>query len=390
MTLALKSTLTRLGQSQGALAAELGISRSAVNLILVRNRWPASRPRAELEAAIRAYLSRHGATRSEMDAAFNAAADDAAAKTHYTEDIEMFLSKQSLTPQALKHFGLFRTPFDDPREVEDVWMGARVRYVREALWDTARNGGFRVVVGESGSGKSTLREELADRIVRENARVQVIEPYTLGLEDSETRGTPLRSTQIAEAIIAKLAPTERPRQSPQMRFEQCHRVLIESCRAGYTNLLQIEEAHCLPISTLKHLKRFSELKDGLRPVLGIVLYGQTELATKLDGKSAAVREVTQRAEIVTLEPLDQDLAAYLQFRFERIGKRLDEVMEPAALDALAKRLMPVQRVRRGGREVLEPANLRYPLAVRNLLISAMNEAAFLGAPKVSPQIVEGC
>lgn len=389
MTLTLRSTLARLRQPQGALAAELGISRSAVNLILMRDRWPASRPRTEIEAGIRAFLQRHGATAAEVTTAFDPAAPDTQGPANTSEeDIEMFLGKQSLTPQARKHFGLFRSPFDEPRAIEDIWMGDSVRYVREAVWDTARNGGFRAVIGESGSGKSTIRGELADRILIENARVQVIEPYVLGLEDSETRGTPLRSTQIAEAIIAKLAPTQSPRQSPQRRFEQCHRALIDSSRAGYTNLLQIEEAHGLPDSTLKHLKRFTELKDGLRPVLGIVLHAQTELADRLSSRN--LREVAQRLEIVTLEPLDADLPAYLQFVFGRAGKQLDDVVEPGTLDALAKRLMPVQRVRRGGREQLEPANLRYPLAVNNLLTMAMNEAAFLGAPRVSAKIVESC
>ncbi len=47
------------------------------------------------------------------------------------------------------------------------------------------------------------------------------------------------------------------------------------------DLLVIEEAHGLPTATLKHLKRFFELEDGFKKLLGIVLIGQTELRMNL-------------------------------------------------------------------------------------------------------------
>ena len=37
-----------------------------------------------------------------------------------------------------------------------------------------------------------------------------------------------------------------------------------SSEAGYSHLLIIEEAHSLPIATLKQLKRFFELEDGYK------------------------------------------------------------------------------------------------------------------------------
>ncbi len=58
---------------------------------------------------------------------------------------------------------------------EDVFTTPDIRYVREALYQTARHGGFMAVIGESGAGKSTLRRDLIERINRENAPVIVIE-----------------------------------------------------------------------------------------------------------------------------------------------------------------------------------------------------------------------
>lgn len=59
----------------------------------------------------------------------------------------------------------------------------------------------------------------------------------------------------------------------------------------------------MPLPTLKHLKRFFELKRGFERLLGIVLIGQIELAVKLSENNPAVREVVRPCEVVTLQPL---------------------------------------------------------------------------------------
>ena len=74
-----------------------------------------------------------------------------------TEEDTMLLAKQALFPATKKHFSLFNNPFtDEVRSAEEVFSSPDVRYVREALFQTARFGGFMAVVGESGAGKSTI------------------------------------------------------------------------------------------------------------------------------------------------------------------------------------------------------------------------------------------
>lgn len=141
----------------------------------------------------------------------------------------MLLAKQALFPATKKHFGLFRDPFaEDIRSAEDVFTSADVRYVREALFQTAKHGGFMAVVGESGAGKSTLRRDLIDRINQENAPIQVIEPYIIAMEDNDVKGKTLKAAHIAEAIISTLSPLENVKRSPEARFRQLHRVIIFS------------------------------------------------------------------------------------------------------------------------------------------------------------------
>ncbi|MDK4697967.1 AAA family ATPase [Kingella negevensis] len=242
------------------------------------------------------------------------------------------------------------------------------------------------VVGESGAGKSTLREDLQDRINREGRQVVVIEPYVLAMEDNDQKGKTLKAVHIAEAILEAVSPNTSPKRSPEARFRQIHKALADSAKAGNKHVLVIEEAHCLPLPTLKHLKRFFELKNGFERLIGIVLIGQTELGQKLSENNPNVREVVQRCEVVTLLPLtDGKLQGYLKHKFERVGVNVADVLTDNAIDAIAARLTVTSR----NKNQLQQQSLLYPLAVNNLVSAAMNEAAGLGFSKVDADIVKG-
>ena len=300
------------------------------------------------------------------------------------EDETMLLAKQALFPATKKHFSLFTNPFtDEVRSADEVFTSPDVRYVREALFQTAKFGGFMAVVGESGAGKSTLRRDLIDRINNENLPIIVIEPYIIAMEDNDKKGKTLKAAHIAEAVISTLAPLERMKQSPEARFRQLHRVLKDSSRAGNQHVLIIEEAHSLPVPTLKHLKRFFELEDGFKKLLSIVLVGQPELKLKLSERNFEVREVVQRCEVVELAPLDSCLEQYVEWRLKALGRKSDDIFDRDALDTVRGRLILTNARNKA------QTSLLYPLAVGNLLTSAMNLAAELGLPKVTADVVKG-
>jgi type II secretory pathway predicted ATPase ExeA len=362
----LKTVMQDAGIKQGVLAAAAGLSRSALNVFVNRGSLPVGVDREDVERRIAACVKAHGGP-------------TAALFEDPKEDLAMLLRKQSLTSAARRHFNLVKDPFADPVEADDVFLSPDIRYVREAMYQVARHGGFLAVVGESGAGKSTLREELIDRLQREEQSVIVVQPYVLASEGTDLVGKTLRSHHIAESIMAAVAPLAKPKSSPEARFRQLHESLRDSARSGHAHVLIIEEAHSLPLPTLKHLKRFRELKDGLRPLLSVILIGQPELALKLSEHNPEVREVVQRIEIVTLPALDKDLETYLAHRFKRAGTALDKVLAKTALDALRNKLTPTR----------SSGTLLYPLAVHNALTAAMNRAAELCAPIVDADIVRG-
>ena len=380
----MKEEFKQLGKSYTAAAAEIGCSKTALVNAMVHGKWP-KKDADWLREKLRQYFETNGA---DIPASLRNEPETAPA-THpkESEDDTMLLRKATLTQAAKQHFGLPRDPFNDEiREAADVFLTPDVRYVREAMFQTACHGGFVAVVGESGAGKSTLREDLQDRINREGKQIIMIEPYVLAMEDNDIKGKTLKAAHIAAAILEAVAPGVKPYRDAEARFRQVHRALQESARAGNKHVLMIEEAHGMPVPTLKHLKRFFELKSGFERLLGIVLIGQTELAQKLAENNPNVREVVQRCELVTLLPLtDGKLAGYLKHKFERAGGDITKVMDESAIDAIADRLTVRSRTAKGA----EQHSLLYPLAVNNLVSAAMNQAAELGFDIVDADVVKG-
>lgn len=404
--LRLKLILRRLGAEQQHLGVHLRLSAAKTAQWINHEEWP-RRDSAELREQVTAWLKARGALPEELATWWQPLPEDearhligpargrgkrAGVRDHSEvtsdtppEDTVMLLRGQKLTDVARKHFALFRDPFrGEIRVHEDLFITLDARYCREAMWQTALHGGMTAIVGESGSGKTTLREDLAERIGAEGEAVLLITPYVIDMEERTAKRRTLGARDIASAIVHSLAPHQSVRQDGQARFLQVHRLLADSYRSGNKHCLVIEEAHDLPTATLRHLKRYLELKEGFQPLLSVVLLGQPELGHRLSELDASIREIVQRCEVVHLRPLDGALEPFLAHKLARAGKRLDEVITPDGLDAIRARLT-IDTGR--GRASTGPVSLLYPLAVQNLLTAALNQAAELGLPQVSADIV---
>ncbi|MHA4952220.1 AAA family ATPase [Acinetobacter pittii] len=390
---ALKQLLIDHTITQASIAKALDVSGTTINFIVNNGQWP-KKNKEQLRQLFINFLLEKGisqdAIQNALDADQSHTVDDQAldggtdSTTQPEEEQLMLLRKQTLTPAAKKKFALFKNIFtENIRTAGELFNNSDINYVREAMWQAAKgNSSFIAVVGQSGAGKSTLRRELIDRIEREHEAAIVIEPYVLATEDNDFKGKTLKSLHIAESILAALAPSTNAKRSPEARFRQVHQLLKESSRAGHHHILVIEEAHSLPIPTLKHLKRFLELENGFTPLLSIILIGQDELKIKLAENNQEVREVVQRCEIVTLEPFTQTtLVDYLQHRCKAADRQLSDFIDESGLDAICAKL-----TRNVGRKN-QSESLLYPLAVGNLLTGALNVAAELGVDVVTGDLV---
>ncbi|MDF7667903.1 AAA family ATPase [Orbaceae bacterium ESL0727] len=400
----LKTVMKKFNIKQTQLAKHIdfkgnSISPAVINLIINHNQWPKSIERSTLEPRIEKALSTLGLAKEylidifveETDTAEiladNAVPVDSNKQTK--ESVYMLLRKQTINRDAKAHFRIPRDPFTDEMfDDADVYLSDDIRYVRAAMRQTAKHGGMLAVIGESGSGKTTLRHDLIDWININHEPITVIEPYVLGLEDNEVKGKSLKSMDISSAIINAIDPQAKPKRSAEARARQMHTLLKNSALSGRKHLLIIEEAHGLPIPTLKHLKRFYELQEGFKKLLAIILIGQTELQTKLSEYNPEVREVVQRCEIVNLKPLDFKVEEYVQHKFARIEIDYKTLFDASAFTEIINRLRVVSS-KRGSTEQ-QIRSLCYPLAVNNLISGALNLAARISAPIVTGEIICEC
>ncbi|STZ09327.1 Uncharacterised protein [Moraxella caprae] len=246
----MKTAFNELGKSYQTVANELGISKTALVNAVVHGVFP-SKNTKQFKANLANHFIKNGVSVPSI------LTQSQNPKTPISQDKDelMLLRKSTLNPQTRRHFGLAKDPFDDEiRSSDDIFKSDDVRYIRERLYDVASNGGFLAVIGESGAGKSTLHEDLHDRLFKNGKPTVIIEPYVLAMEDNDIKGKTLKSVHIAESILEAVAPSEKPKRSPEARFRQIHKALTESHKAGNRHLIVIEEAHGLPIPTLKHLK----------------------------------------------------------------------------------------------------------------------------------------
>jgi type II secretory pathway predicted ATPase ExeA len=402
MAIKLKAVLAEHGISLAELARSIDISRPTLSGICNHGQWPKSPAKDVLVVRIMDELiARLGHEDWDADGLFEEVADErcnarqpvdiAPVKTGaISEEDFMLLRKQGLTPAAKKHFGLFRDPFsNDVESAEDVFISPDIRYVREAMFQTAKHGGFMAVVGESGAGKSTLIEDVEERLMETDKRVLLFKPFVVGMEGDDINGKRLKAASILDSILRRLKPGKSMRsQTLEDKGNAAKDALIESYQAGYRHCLIIEEAHRLAVPTLKHLKGFYEMKIGRTPLLSILLIGQPEIRKHLTPSNYDLREVVQRCEIVELLPLDSKLEEYVAFKFKRVGKELSEVFEPNALDAVRTRLIDHGTAIKDGKRHTYSFSILYPLAVNNLISGALNLAAELGAPKVNADLVK--
>lgn len=392
--------------TQADLAQGAGLSRAAANRLVKHGLLPARKTR-DVRQRLLAWLQERGVPQAQAQALLDPntpnteslkevgpaglhpgeAAPPEPQTIETQEEDAMLQRRERINESACKHFNVPHWLFtiNDVQTADDMFISPHIRYVRRALQGAADMGEFVAIVGESGAGKSTLRLDFEEATeARHSERMVFIKPHPR--EPGRASGRPLRASQIEAAFFRALAPNASRKSNPDDRTDQICDLLTASAKTGYRHLLVIDEAHRLPVDTLKQLKNFAELRHGRARVLGVALFGQPELLTLLSERNPEVREVVQRFEVIELAPLDNDLEDYLRHKFARAGVPLEDVFAADALDAIRARLIHLPR----GGKASDARSICHPMTVANLVARAMNAAALVGYPKVDANVVAGC
>ena len=385
----LAALLARLDLTQSALYRGAGLSRTVASRIVRHDDWPRRTERRDRQA-VAGWLQAQGATEADVAFLKRVGPDRANDPTPVSptevdvnnEGTEMLLDPQTLSQRARERYGLRRNPFEPDLEgPDDVFLTVNLRERLLDMESAVLNRRFVAIYGESGSGKTTLRLLLQSRIADQAIVVRPL--TTIGMADNDRKGQTLRIDDIYHAIVDSIDPTEPIKRKREARARQIGALVAE---VGKPVCIVIEEAHRMPLVTLQSLKGLRENDNGFGPSLGVLLIGHQELDTLLS--KPQVREVGQRALRCEMPPLGRaELRDYMAHRFARARADLDKVFEPAAIDALAARLMREQVKRVGGVEKKVQSNQAYPLHVGNTAVAVMNFAASLGAPTICAQTV---
>ena len=280
---------------------------------------------------------------------------------------------EMISQEAMKHFKIFRNPFyDDVQKDSDIFMSEEHRYIEAAMLDSARHSGFLAVIGEVGSGKTVIRRKIMEQLKKDGDTI-VIFPEII----DKTR---VNFSSICDAIIMDLSE-EPPKRTLEAKSRQVKKLLQERAKQGFRSVLILEEAHDLTVNTLKYLKRFQEIEDGYRKLLGIILLGQTELNNLLDeSRHIEMREVIRRIQTCEIKGLNGNMKEYLKLKFKRINMNIADIFDEGAFAALSDRLTTKDRRNKA-------ISHAYPLVVNNYAARAMNMAFEMGEKKVTEAVV---
>jgi putative secretion ATPase (PEP-CTERM system associated) len=171
----------------------------------------------------------------------------------------------------------------------------------------AQGEGFIVITGEVGAGKSTLAAHLLATIDRNRLTAGQIVTSKLDGEElvhvsAHAFGLDVQGHDKASALSA---------------IEQ---FLHEEARAGRRCLLVVDEAQNLSVDALEELRMLSNFQLGAHPLLQILLLGQPEFRTLLQG-SQELEQLRQRViashHLEAMEP--GEVSQYVEHRLARVG-----------------------------------------------------------------------
>lgn len=287
---------------------------------------------------------------------------------HDNQEVEM------VNPDTLKHFKLFRDPFrNDVQKAGDIHMDDERHYIEAAMLDAATYSGFLAVVGEVGSGKTIIRKRVIEQL-RATGDVHIIFPQIL---DKERIG----SGSLCDAIVMSIS-NQKPKVKHEQKARQVRNLLLERTQNNNRCCLVVEEAHSLTVPAFKTLKQLQEMEDatGYKKLLGIILIGQSELGGLLDERyHPEMREVIRRCQVARINGL-QNIGKYVEKKLSAVGGKVENIIEPEALELLAKRLMAKDENQR-------TFSTAYPLTVNHYIARAMNLAFEMGETKITADVV---
>jgi general secretion pathway protein A len=220
-------------------------------------------------------------------------------------------------------FGFKELPFAITPNPRFIFLS---KHHREAfahlLYGIDNHAGFIEFTGEVGSGKTTTLRALLSQLDENKYRTAYIFNPSLSSDEllrSINREFGIKITGSIDELMHAL-----------------NQFLLWENAFGRTIVLVIDEAQNLDPKVLEQIRMISNLETDTDKLIQIVLSGQPELATLLEGNN--LRQLSQRITVrFQLAPLDfEDMRAYIDHRLEIAGGWKAVSISPAALKKILR------------------------------------------------------
>lgn len=287
---------------------------------------------------------------------------------------EDMLESINLTYDELKYFGLSRDPFLPfiTKESEIVMLDSHY-YALEMMRAARDTGQFTVITSEVGGGKTTVLGKF-EAETKNLSDCIIVKVRTKDMDRCTTK-------DILAACVFDLSD-DKPKRGAESLARQVETLLKKHHNAGKRIILIIDEAQDLHTHTLKYLKRLWELRDGLTPLIGIILIGQIELASRLySDNNLAVREVTARTIHAPLEPINDSLKQYITGKIKCVKGDINKLITDDGIDELSD----ILSIKDANGKVINKA---YPLEVNNRIKMLMKEAYNQGVKVIDKEFIK--
>lgn len=186
------------------------------------------------------------------------------------------------------------------------------------------------LTGVVGAGKTTMLRRLQDALSKEG---RVIVSRSIAVEKSRvTIGT------LLTALYCDLT-TDKELKIPKHLELRDREVLAMAVKRKKPVVLIVEEAHELHHVTLMRLKRLAETFEDGGAKLCVLLVGWPKL--RHDLRNPSIEEIGSRTMVFTLDGVTGSQREYIEWLIRTCaaeGVKVDDVLDPAALDLLASRL----------------------------------------------------